>query len=247
MEKRVLSQEQKHAYDMIALRKWVDDFSRKNKRDPTTKEVMSFLLVLHERAIVNTHTDLAELQDEEIKIREIAKDICHAQGVREDCIRIILAPNPSWSYRVQGGTPSELILGIRLKSPSFKIILADAIRKAAKVYRPSMLQPMGKVLEYRHEVKKIVKMHEDTEHYPLPDVSRIKVREYRVLEVYDSKTNESIKIDEQINHGMFSHYINDRLAHNGRLILARQMLSKGLLELSKSDDDENDGELGEVI
>lgn len=236
MEKRILTEEQKNAYDMIAIRKWAVDYTYKHKRDPTRAEIFTFIQSLHERAIVNINTDLADLHEEENEIREMARDICIVQRVPFDHIRIILAPNPSWTFRVQGGTPSEIILGIRRKTQGFKMILAEGIRKAGKLYRPSMLIPMSKVLEYRHETKKYTRKDENTEHYPLPDVFRLRVKEIRTLEVWDTKTNEHVRIEKEESTTGFQHHLNDRLAHEGRLVLARQMLAKGLIEFTKEEE-----------
>lgn len=240
MEKRVLSDERRAAVNMIAIRKWVLDYNTRHGKDPSRADIFIFIQALNERAIININTDLAELNEEELEIREIALDMCKVQNCNPDWIRIMLTPNPSWSFRVQGGTPSEIYIGIRRKTPGFKLILAEAIRRAKKLYKPSSLIPMSKVLEYRHETRKIRKLSEDTEHYPLPDISRLRVREYRTLEVFDTKTGESAKVTQEISLSQFKHYLNDRQAHEGKLVLAKQMLAKGLIEFTHDEDDDTE-------
>jgi hypothetical protein len=233
-------EEKKNAHDMIALRKWVMNYNLTHSgKDPSRAELWQFIQALQERAWINPESDIGEIIEEEKEIREIAKDMCKVQGINPNHIHILLTPNPNWTFRVQGGTPSEIYLGIRLKSQSFKIILAEAIKRAGRMYRPSALIPMSKVIEYKHETKKIRKLHEDSEHYKLVDVSRIKIVEHKVFTVIDKKTGELITVSREMSNGDFRHYNNDRLAHEGRLVMSRLLLTKGLINNDDEEDDDN--------
>lgn len=237
---RTLTEDRKRAVDLIALKSWVEKFNSEKGKDPTRAEIWAFIQALNERHTISTETDLISLIEEEKEIREIAEDMCKVQGIPFHHIHIMLAPNPSSSFRVQGGTPSEIILGIRKKSPGFRSKLADAIRLAGKLYRSSSLIPMSKIKEYRDETKKLKTLPDDArDFFPLLDPSRIKVVEYRLLKIIDQKTNEEVDVIEEINTGMLKHYLNDRIAMRGRMQLSRNMLANGTF-VPDNDDNEED-------
>lgn len=239
---RTLSEDRKRATDMIALKSWVERFNLKENRDPTRAEIWAFIQALNERHTISSETDLISLIEEEKEIREIVKDMCDVQGIPPHHIHIMLAPNPSSSFRVQGGTPSEIIFGLRKKSPGFRSKLADAVRLAGKLYRPSSLIPMSKVKEYRDETKKLKTLPDDAkDFFPLLDPSRIKVVEYRLLKVVDQKSGQEVDVIEEINTGMLKHYINDRIAMRGRMELSRNMLANGSFVPDSDDEDDEDG------
>lgn len=227
---------------MIALRKWANDFLEKNKRDPTSGEVWGFIQILQERAWIDTSTDLASLEEEEREIREMADDMCAAMNFPSSRVKIFLTPNPSWTFRVQGGTPSEIYLGIRIKTRGFRSILANALSQANKLYRSSSLVPMSKVREYRHDTKRLRVLHEDSDHYKLIDPSRIKIVEHRTFTCIDQKTGELVTVSQEVNVGQFRHYVNDRLAHEGRLYLSRKLMAMGKLVNEEEELDEDEGD-----
>lgn len=228
-----LTEERDNATKMIALRKWVEDYSKKNKKDPSAKEILSFIQILNEKTAPATPEALINLIEKEEKVRIIARKIAFNEGIQESHFIINLKPNVNGTTIVSGGHPSVVDLGILPGDINFITVLRRMIRKAEKLYVPSALVLSSQKYEYDLAINKIKVWKGDPNYYPLLSKDRIQVRTYEMVQIIDMQTGETFTRTRQVEQGMFSHFTKNPLALEAHLDLSRRMYAEG--KLSKED------------